>query len=489
MSELPVVKAFTGGEKEEPYGTSEIFDYKGDKIGEIAKHPDMKAKKDIDSNKASRSKMEEMSVEEVVDIIEEAGDRFLEEKIGAGNSSPEEYVEQVSRITGLPKFDVENSMKMIKKVLNDIEGSLKAQSPDGSLEVYDSHLYDVPGDNKVGWIPKGDNLGIVAPSNHPAVLSLAVIGYGTKYPVTIKPSDGEPFTSSRLVDALDKAGAPKGSVQMVPGNRKHGITEKVVSFSDYSILFGGPKLESRYANTENVKVFGPGNSKVFIDKDYVEDDEIYEKIEDSMIRDGGRGCINMSQIVTNGDGEKVAKKLAERVYDIAVKDIMNPEARIPAVPGYVEGKKDPKKDYKKLEEMIEHHTGESARDITSELKKGERPVSEILEEAMYMRPTVVLIDYNEQGTNHPLYTELPFQYSSVVEVNDKQIYEALTDSLTVSMFTDDDEKIENVFMDPSIEKMYIDDTTHNIDIREPHETFIADLLYEKKGYHPRARSS
>lgn len=483
MKKNILIKSFTQGKYDKVYGSSNLLDYRGEKVGKIAKHPKIKAVKDIKINKKSKNKMENIPINGIANIIEKAGEKFSRENLGVGKSSPEEYIEQVSRLTGLPRYDVKKSIKMVEEILSNIRESLKAQSPDGDLDVYDTNLYEVAGDKKIGWIPKGRNLGVIAPSNHPAVLALAVIGYGTKYPLTIKPSSREPFTSSRIIDALVKSGAPKGTVQMIIGNRNHGITEKIVENSDYSILFGGPQLESKYKNIKNTKVFGPGNSKVFVDREYVEKDEIYENIEESMMRDGGRGCINISQIVTNGDGEKVAKKLAERVYDLPVKDIMNPNARIPAAPGHVGEKKDPKKNLKKFEKMIDKYSNYSVRDITSEIKKGGRSISEEIRGALYMKPTVVMIDYNKKGKNHPLYREFPFQYVSVVEVEDKQIYEALSNSLTVSMFTNDNKKIEKVFKDPSIHKEYLGETTRNIDSREPHEIFIADFLYKKKGVH------
>jgi len=470
--ELLVVPTNNGEDHKTPHRTTTLFDYKGEELAEIARHPDITVKNDVDANRATRDQLDDLSMEELMDIFEEAGRIFAEEPLGPDDITPEEYAETVSKARGLPISSVEDAIETIEYSFKNMDESLRSQSPDGTLDVFDTNTYETAAGAEVNWIPKG-NTGVLGPGNHPAVYLIPFMAYGAKMPVTIRPSDDEPFTSARMVDALYEAGAPEGSIYFLPGDREVG--DKLLESSDAGIAFGTESLEEKYAEEQDVSVYGPGNSKIFVDKSRIDDDDVFDMLEEAMMRDAGRGCINMSQVITNGDSEELAEGLAERVADVEVKDPLDEEAVIGAIPHrYVE-----EGTIEAFDSFIEANREAGAFDVTAGLRDNNRIIEH--DGAQYMLPTVIQVEDGDY--EHPLFTELPFQYASVLEVSDdEELYEAFDGSLSVGLLTEDEEIREMAQMHPGTSKTYIEDVTTNIRMTEPHEGYLLDKLYQKKSF-------
>ncbi|MFB6216119.1 MAG: aldehyde dehydrogenase family protein, partial [Candidatus Aenigmatarchaeota archaeon] len=290
-----------------------------------------------------------------------------------------------------------------------------------------------------------------------------VSALGMKYPTFVKPSKDEPLTIQRLTGAMYESDMPDDTLYFMPGNRDFG--DELIGNTDKGIVFGGEEMEEKYEGKEDVKTFGPGNSKIYVDEDYVDEDIALELAESSMMRDGGRGCINISQVVVDSDeseAKRFAEELADEIRDI---DVMDPHDEDAVIPADGEGTAE------SLNEYVNQNLG-TAEDVVHN-----DPDDRLVERdgAKFLKPTVV---YTEDGNESPLFTELPFQYSAVAPYSEG----ALDDTLTLTMLTDDEDKVEEAVLNPSIKKVYSGVPTNDIDLKEPHEGYLSDHLYEKKAF-------
>lgn len=472
---MVTIKANLGGKKSDPYRTTSVESYRGNKIAEIERFPTVKINSALEKNRKSKNNLQDTDIDQVIEIMQEAGNIFKKQSLGPGNMSFEEYAENVSKSTGLPIKNVRRSADIIQNSFKEIRSSLAAQSPMGDIKALDKGYYTISTGQKAGYVRKGENLGILAPGNHPSVISLALISYASKYPIAISPSDKEPFTPARVVKALYKAGSPENTIYMLPGDREVG--SKIVEDSDRAIGFGGNTLKSKYSDRSDIKVHGPGNSKIFVDKGFEDDEAVYRMMEEAMMRDGGRGCINMSHILTTGNAEEIADKMASKVIDNQILMPTSEDAVIPASPS-------PKR-AKNINQLIQQDlTSSNAKDISRKLRDNkERLVQK--NGATFLRPTVLLLEENAVTEGNRLFKEYPFQYCTVTEISEDKLDDKLSDTLTLSMFTNDEEKIEAALRDPSIEKVYASQvTTCDIDLNEPHEGYLLDFLFKKKAFRP-----
>lgn len=469
------IKANLGGKYSDPYRKKPVESYRGKKIAEIERYPTVKINSVLEKNRESMKKLRDINIDRIIELMNDAGDIFKEQQLGSEETGFSEYAKKVSRSTGLPISNVKRSADIIEDSFNQIQSSIKAQLPTGDIKSLDKGYYTNPVNQETGFVRKGDNLGILAPGNHPSVISLALISYASKYPVTISPSDKEPFTPTRVVDALYQAGAPEDTVYMIPGDREVG--SKVVEDSDRAIGFGGDKLKNKYSDKNRIKIHGPGNSKIFVDKGFEDEEAIYRMMEEAMMRDGGRGCINMSHIVTTGDAEKIAEKMASKVTGNEILEPTNEDAVIPASPNPERADK--------INKLIQRElNGSKSEDISRRLDKEERLTQK--NGATFLRPTVLLLKEDSDSKESRLFKEYPFQYCTVTEVSEKEVEDKLSNTLTLSMFTNDESKVESALRDPSIEKVYASqDTTCDIDLREPHEGYLLDFLFKKKAFRSR----
>lgn len=450
-----MIHANQGGEKTEAFNTEQIVDYRGEVIEEVEKHPSIAVSDDIEQNKEASKRLRDIEIDEWMSTLEEAADNLQEKREST------DLVENIARSTGNPVSSVDNSVQAIEEALRDMDQIMDAQLPGEGLEVLDNPVQD-----NYALVPEGDNLGLIAPSNHPSVMALPATALGTQTPLTIRPAQDDVFTSQALVESLYEAGAPEDSIYFLPGNQD--ISDKVIEHSDQTIAFGGEQLEQAYEGTEGVHVFGPGESAIYIDEEFTDSEEVYDVVEEAMMRDGGRGCINASQVLTNGDSSEVARRIAERASKYEVKDILDPEAEIPAF-----------KDRKSAEQINQLLSSNTTPEQVNN-SEDERLVEH--EGGAYLRPTVVELD----SYDSELATELPFQYMTVAEIEEEEFEDAVEGSLSLALFTENEELEEQALYHPEVEKVYADGAaTCDFRLTEPHEGFLTDRIMKKKAYRER----
>lgn len=472
--EIPLLR---GGEEYVTKRCVELFDYRSNKIGEIAECPAV-----ILSQAQQKAKTEglqafrkDLKISEILDGFRTASDVFRNNGVEIGNYdlSPGDYAKLVTLSTGIPLSVVEQGIEAIKDVMKMMEEILMVQTPDGRIGAYDDFIARRNG-TCFGWVPRGKDLGVVLPSNHMGTNILWLICYATKYPAIIRPSSDEILTPIRLAKAFYETGFPKHSLYVLPSG--YGLIPSLIDGCDRSIIFGSERVISMYKNRPNVKTFGPGRSKIVVGEDMCHDTELVKEIViRSMVSDAGRGCINASALVLpcNGYSEAIASAIAEEISKIRAIDPLDQRAEVPAI-----------KDGRMAERMdgfiergLNGHGG--AKDITAEFRDSKRLMRN--SGTSFMLPTVIHCD----SYRHPLFgVELPSPFLSIVQVKDcKELCEATKDSLALSVITEDKKLVHKLLLEPSVKKVYNGNhVTCSVCPGEPHEGFLTDFLYEAKAY-------
>ncbi len=457
------------------YMSSTIIPLKGineQVITNISLSPEMHIQLAIPINKgAGFTKLSKLKIDELIDIYVEAGKIFSHYlDVSEVSTSLEDWAKMITLATGMPISYVRNSLSMVSSFFqrSELQRFLEANSPTGELAIYDE-LVGVRGSTIFSFAPRGKNVGVALPGNHPAVALFGAIIPLFKIPTILRSSTSEPFTSYRISKSLWDAGLPPEALFHFVTT--HSEVDTLITKSDLGIIFGSDWTVKKYGNKNNIKVYGPGRSKVLVDIENMNNYRMKQALDisyQSIMYDGGRGCINASGIVYNSkeDYDEFKRKLAKRLAKIEPYNPLEDEALLPAMK---------KEDAKILVEYIRKRMNGQERNLTAEIR-GEEDILRIDGEYGYLLPTLLELD-----EEHPMRTdEYPFPFGTVVKPNDYYAHELVKNSLALSLITDDKQKARQYLLDPTIEKVFVNDSSFLIDLAAPHEGFMSDFLYKTK---------
>src|SRR6185369_11060876 len=262
--------------------------------------------------------------------------------------------------------------------------------------------------NRLSFYPATQCLGLVMPSNSPAVNSLWLPAIPLKIPVVIKPGRDEPWTPYRLVQAFIAAGCPAEAFGFYPTD--HEGAAEILKSCGRALLFGDQSTTQQYANNPAIEIHGPGYSKILVGEDEIERwPDLIEVMASSISENGGRSCINASAIVVPAHAGEIADALARKLGPIAPARAEDESARLsgfanPKMAEYIDGA---------IEEGLRTA---GATEMTAKYRNGPRKT--IVEGGTYLRPTIVYCD----SFAHPLANrEYLFPYASVIQVPQKQM--------------------------------------------------------------------
>ncbi len=323
--------------------------------------------------------------------------------------------------------------------------------------------------SRLSFTPNADFLGVVLPSNSPAVNALWAPAIGMKMPVVLKPGREEPWTPWRLIQAFIKVGAPPEAFSFYPAD--HDGSSAIIRRSRRVMLFGGDATVQEYENDPRVEVHGAGRSKILFGDDEIEN---WRDHIDLMVRsisaNSGRSCINASAVIVPKYGDEIAAELAERLVDMVPRKADDPTANLSgfANPLMAEG----------IDAAITDGLGEGgARDVSLELRGGsDRYVQ--LDGMHYMVPTIMRCD----SIAHPLAnTEFLFPYASVVEMPQSEMLGSIGKSLAIAAITNDQSWIDELIDAPHIERLNVGAmATNHVEWDQPHEGNLFDFLYKRR---------
>jgi hypothetical protein len=401
-----------------------------------------------------------LPIRTVLDIFQRAAGIFSTGQ--PDGLEPEAYARNASLTSGLPLSVVrKQTLGLFPPAFRMMDRFLSVQSP-GGLEVFDRHFYETGG-IRVGLTPRGRNAGFVMPGNHPSTHFMWLCALAMKVPVVLRPSNDDLFTPYRLVTALLEAGLPEDAIAFVPGG--HDLVDAIVQACSLSVLFGGQPLADRYASNRNVRVHGPGRSKVVVLAS-ADVEHAAEMISRLVMDDAGRGCINGSAVIVEGSAGRLASAVAAALERVPVRSPLVEGAQLGAVR---------MAEAEAYNALIDSRLGSGATELTP----GRAGRVAMVDGVPVMRPTVIEVDSFE----HPLFgMELPFPFVVFTSVRSRRdLLRAASSSLAVVLAGEDEALVQDLLLEPTIDKVFGSGAlSTEFDPREPHEGFLLDFLFQKK---------
>jgi acyl-CoA reductase-like NAD-dependent aldehyde dehydrogenase len=466
---LPVLR------RGKPYDSLEKNEVKDHRTGEVkAEVSQVNAgivRKDIARMGEAREALKKFTVAELIEISARAGELFLSGTLPLGDrghtQSPDEYVATLSRTSGLPHVMVRRNMAKIHYALTHMDLILNGLSRGLDMSVIDKGFGEQAG-CPVSFFPTTQCLGLVMPSNSPAVNSLWLPSIALKTPVFIKPGKDEPWTPFRLIQAFIAAGAPAEAFGFYPTD--HEGSGEVVKLSGRSLVFGDVGTVKQYENNPAVQVHGPGWSKIIIGEDQIENwREHIDVIVSSISDNGGRSCINASAVVVPKYGREIAAAIAEKLGPVAP---LAPEDENAKLSGFANPK---------MAEFIDAAIDADlktpgAEDVTAKFRDGPRKVE--FEGGTYLRPTIIFCE----SFDHPLANrEFLCPYASVVECPQSQVLSKIGYSLIVTAITKDPAFSGQLLECGDIDRLNLGPvSTMKISWDQPHEGNMFEFLYKRR---------
>lgn len=472
MTTLPHIPAIRRGKPYESLDQIKIVDHRnGTPLVTISQVNAGIIRKDLARVSESRAALKKFTTAQLLDISAKAGDLFLNGTLPLGDKghtqSAQQYLETLSATSGLPYAMVRRNMAKIHHALTNLRTVLNGLTRGLDLSILDKGIGEQFG-TPVSYYPTTQALGLVMPSNSPAVNSLWLPAIALKIPVIIKPGREEPWTPLRLIQAFIAAGCPAEAFGFYPTD--HEGAGEILKSCGRALIFGDKSTTDRYANNPAIQIHGPGYSKILIGEDEIERWPEYIDLMASSISDnGGRSCINASAIIVPKHGAEIADALARKLGPVAPLSAKDENARLsgfanPKMAEYIDG-------------AIEQDLQKSgATDVTAKYRNGPRKVD--FEGGIYLRPTIALCD----SFAHPLANrEFLCPYASVVEVPQSEMLKQIGPSLVVTAITKDQAFIDQLLESPLIERLNIGPiSTMKISWDQPHEGNMFEFLYKRR---------
>ena len=289
--------------------------------------------------------------------------------------------------------------------------------------------------------------------------------------LVLKPGAQEPWTPYRMAQALFKAGVPRESISVYPSGPDAGPA--VMGACRRTMIFGGQPTIDKYAGNPGVQVHGPGWSKILFGDDQVDRwEDFLDLMEQSVLLNSGRSCINCSSIWVSRNGREIAQALAERLAKVRPLPPEHPESPLAAftVAGVGEA----------IAELIDGEIEQSgAEDITQKIRGGgSRAITR--ERCSYLLPTVIFSDDPDASI---VSKEFMFPFVVVVECPQERMLEKIGYTLVATGITDDQQFQRALIDSTDIDRINLGPVpTTKLDWFQPHEGNIVEWLYRARSY-------
>ena len=469
---LPHLPALRRGKPYESLDKVEVINHRtGQPMATVSQVNAGILRKDLAKIGEARAALKKFSVADLIQISAKAGDLFLQGDLPLGDKghtqSRLEYIETLSATSGLPHVMVQRNMQKIHHAMTHVGVVLNGLTRGLDLLVIDRGYGEQSG-AAVSYYPTTNALGLVMPSNSPAVNSLWLPAIALKTPVIIKPGREEPWTPYRLIQAFIAAGAPPEAFGFYPTD--HEGSAEVLKLCGRALIFGDANTVAQYRDNPKFSVHGPGFSKILIGEDQIEHwREHIDLIAGSIAENGGRSCVNASAVVVPRHGAEIADALARKLGPIEPLAATDPEAKLsgfanPKMADYIDGA------------ITADLAAPGATDVTAKYRKGPRRVE--FAGGVYLRPTIV----HCESFKHPLANrEFLCPYASVVEVPQSEMLAQIGPSLVVTAITKDAAFQEQLLDSPLIERLNLGPiSTMKISWDQPHEGNMFEFLYKRR---------
>ena len=472
MTQIPHLPALRKGRAYDSLDKVQVKNHRtGEVMAEVSQVNAGIIRKDMAKINEAREALKKFTVAELIKITADAGEHFLNGTLPLGDrghtQTPQQYIETLSLTSGLPHIMVKRNMAKIHYALTHMHVILNGLTRGLDMTVIDRGFGEQAG-CPVAFFPTTKSLGLVMPSNSPAVNSLWLPSIALKIPVIIKPGREEPWTPYRLIQAFIAAGAPAEAFGFYPTD--HEGSGEVVKLNGRCLVFGDVNMAKMYEGNPAVQVHGPGWSKIIIGEDKIENWKEYIDVIVSSISDnGGRSCINASAVLVPKYGKEIADAIAQRLGPVQP---LPPEDENAKLAGFANTKM---ADY--IDSAIDADLQKpGAEDVTAKYRNGPRKAE--VDGGTYLRPTIIRCD----NYDHPLANrEFLCPYASVVEVPQKDVLSKIGYSLIVTAITQDPQFISDLMECGSIDRLNIGPiSTMKISWDQPHEGNMFEFLYKRR---------
>ena len=332
---IPHISCLRMGKPYRSFNESEVKDYRDGSVKATLSQVNAGIiRRDLRGISRAREALSKFSTRQLIDISSKAGELFLKESLPLGDEghlqSAQDYLETLSSTSGLPHVMVQRNMDKIHYALTHLELILNGLTRGIDFSILDKGHGEQAG-APVCFYPTTDALGLVMPSNSPAVNSLWLPSIALKIPVIMKPGREEPWTPYRLMQAFIAAGCPKEAFGFYPTD--HEGAGDILKLCGRALIFGDKSTTDLYAGDPGVQVHGPGFSKILIGDDEIENWEKYIDVMVSSISDnGGRSCVNASAVIVPKYGKEIADALGKRLGPLKPLPLMIPMRCFPVLP-------------------------------------------------------------------------------------------------------------------------------------------------------------
>ena len=444
----------------------------GDAVAEITMSNSGLIRRDLLDLRAGREALKKFTTQELLDITLAAGDIFLNDELPVGEQgqmqSPDDYLHSLAATSGLPHALIRMNLERLHGVFSQVPTIFKGLSRGLSPDVLDTG-YSTQHGVRVSFVPNTEALGVILPSNSPAVNALWIPSIAMKIPVVLKPGREEPWTPWRVIQAFIKAGAPAEAFSFYPAN--HDGSAAIIRRCDRVMLFGGDETVKQYENDPRIEVHGAGRSKILIGDDEIEN---WRDHLDLMVRsisaNSGRSCINASCVVVPKYADEIAGALAEALVPMTARPQDDPAATLsgfanPKMAEWINGA---------IEDGLEEG---GARDVSLEKRGGtDRYVQ--LGGMHYMIPTITRCDSLDHAIGN---SEFLFPYASVIELPQAEMKDAIGKSLAVAAVTKDQAWLDELVAADHIERLNVGAMpTNHVEWDQPHEGNLFEFLYRRR---------
>lgn len=492
MSSIPHIPALRRGKAYESLDQVEVKDFRTGKVQATVSQVNAGiVRKDLARVGDAQVALKKFSVAQLIEICVKAGEQFINGTLPLGDQghtqSPQQYVETLSSTSGLPHVMVRRNMEKIHFALTNMKTVLNGLSRGLELSILDTGSGEQFG-TRLSFFPTTQALGLVMPSNSPAVNSLWLPAIALKTPVIIKPGKEEPWTPYRLIQAFIAAGAPAEAFGFYPTD--HEGAAAILNTCGRALIFGDKSTTAQYANNPAIQIHGPGWSKILIGEDCIEHWRDYVDVMVASISDnGGRSCINASAIVVPKYAAEIAEALAQKLGPIQPTKLDDPNARLsgfanPKMADFIDGAieeglktpgaTDVTAKYRVVAQASSLYGSEAHRQDACATS----PRKVTFDGGVFIRPSIVRCDSFE----HPLANrEFLCPYASVVQVPQAEMLKQIGYTLAASVITKDPTFIEQVMAYPHIERLNIGPvSTMKISWDQPHEGNMFEFLWQRR---------
>jgi acyl-CoA reductase-like NAD-dependent aldehyde dehydrogenase len=429
--------------------------------------------RDIRHISRARDALRSVPIDTLLDICAEAGDLFLNATlpIGRETQSPEQYVQQLSATTGMPRVLCRRNMDKIVSVLQNMRAILGGLTRGLDLTALDAGMLEDPSSGSlIAYRCETGCLGAVMPSNSPGVHGLWPPAIALKVPLVLKPGREEPWTPYRIMQAFIAAGCPIEAFGFYPTD--HAGAGLILQKCGRSMLFGDTSTTQPYEHDPRVELHGAGLSKVLIGDDVADQWETFVPlIASSIAENGGRSCLNASGVWTPRHGRAIADAVAAELAKIEALPAEDENARLAAFA------------HRKVAEYFDSAITAGLRtpgaeDMTVAHRATPRLVT--IDGCAYVLPTLVYCD----SPDHPLANrELLLPYAAVVECPADQMLDRIGPTLVATAITEDPVWIEQLSGHRHIDRLNIGPIpTWKIRWDQPHEGNLFEHLYRRRAF-------